>query len=92
MSVSILSKYNENSKERTFQLIKENSVLDINPVLSNGLSINDFLYNPENNNLGTFAIFVIDHSTETGKLNNKSYKYIYIFFYKIWLSKKYRIF
>ena len=73
MSVSILSKYNENSKERTFQLIKENSVLDINPVLSNGLSINDFLYNPENNNLGTFAIFVIDHSTETGKLNKKAY-------------------
>lgn len=73
LSVSILSKYDENSKERTFQLIKENSVLDINPVLSNGLSINDFLYNPENNNLGTFTIFVIDHSTETGKLNKKVY-------------------
>lgn len=73
LSISILSKYNENSKERTFQLIKENSVLDINPTLSNGLSINDFLYNPENNNLGTFAIFVIDHSTETGKLNKKTY-------------------
>ena len=73
MSVSILSKYNENSKERTFQLIKENSVLDINPTLSNGLSINDFLYNPENNNLGSFAIFVIDYSTETGKLNKKTY-------------------
>lgn len=73
LSISILSKYNEISKERTFQLIKENSILDINPVLSNGLSINDFLYNPENNNLGTFAIFVIDHSTETGKLNKKTY-------------------
>ena len=73
LSITILSKYNEISKERTFQLIKENSVLDINPILSNGLSINDFLYNPENNNLGTFAIFVIDHSTETGKLNKKAY-------------------
>lgn len=73
LSVSILSKYNENSKERTFQLIKENSVGDINPILSNGLSINDFLYNPENNNLGSFAILVIDHSTETGKLNKKTY-------------------
>ena len=73
LSISILSKYNENSKERTFQLIKENSVLDINPTLSNGLSINDFLYNPENNNLGSFAIFVIDYSTETGKLNKKAY-------------------
>ena len=73
LSITILSKYNEISKERTFQLIKENSVLDINPILSNGLSINDFLYNPENNNLGTFAIFAIDHSTETGKLNKKTY-------------------
>ena len=73
LSVSILSKYNENSKERTFQLIKENSIVDINPILSNSLSINDFLYNPENNNLGTFAILVIDHSTETGKLNKKTY-------------------
>lgn len=73
LSVLILSKYNENSKERTFQLIKENSVVDINPILSNGLGINDFLYNPENNNLGTFAILVIDHSTETGKLNKKTY-------------------
>ena len=73
LSISILSKYNENSKERTFQLIKENSILDINPTLSNGLNINEFLYNPENNNLGTFAIFVIDYSTETGKLNKKAY-------------------
>lgn len=73
LSISILSKYNEISKERTFQLIKENSVLDITPSLSNGLSINDFLYNPDNNNLGSFAIFVIDYSVETGKLNKKTY-------------------
>lgn len=73
LSVSILTKWNETLDKRTFELISGDSILDTNPVLSNGLGIEEFIKDDTRNLLGTFAIIVVDHNVSTGKANKKNY-------------------
>ena len=71
--ISILTKWDENLDKRTFELVSNNSIQDINPILSNGLGIEEYIKDNNRNLLGTFVVFVVDHNISTGKLNKKNY-------------------
>jgi len=73
LSVSILTKWNDNLDKRTFELVSGDSIQDINPTLSVGLGIEEFIKDNARNLLGTFVIFVADYNISTGKANKKNY-------------------